>query len=113
MKTPFTFRSPWFLFLSTLALAAGSACAQPSDAAIVPLPLSDAELETAFWDCDALATREVLSPSDGAQCAILSDELKQRRFDGDFARLLAWWRDNKAREHAAREEAAADAFPEP
>jgi hypothetical protein len=35
-------------------------------------------------------------------CASLSDALKQRRFDGDFERLLAWWRAHKAAEHARR-----------
>lgn len=53
---------------------------------------------------DALLDARPL-PWPNAECGA---EVKQRRFDGDFERLLAWWRDHKARERALRDEAAAD-----
>jgi hypothetical protein len=94
-------RSPWFLYLATLVLA-GSAFAQTSDDNLVASGLDDAALESAFWNCDVLATREMLPLSVGIDCVMLTDELKRRRFDGDFSRLLAWWQQHKAAEHAAR-----------
>jgi hypothetical protein len=107
-----TLRSPWFLYLATLLLASSAfAQAGPDDSS--PPIVDDAALENAFWACDVAATRDALPLSAGAQCAIVSDALKERRFEGDFERLLAWWRDNKAREHAARDEGAADPLRAP
>jgi hypothetical protein len=68
-----------------------------------PLPtLSDEALEARFWACDVASTHMVLSAAEGAQCVRWQDELKQRRFGGDFERLLAWWRTHKAEQHARR-----------
>ena len=98
MKTHPILRSPWFLFV--FALSAFGAHAAPTDGPIASL--SDAALERAFWDCDVLATHQALPLSLGAHCAMLGDELKARRFGGDFADMLAWWQEHKAAEHAAR-----------
>lgn len=68
-----------------------------------PVPsLSDEALEARFWACDVASTHTVLSAAEGAQCVRWQDELKARRFDGDFERLLVWWRANKAEQHARR-----------
>jgi hypothetical protein len=67
--------------------------------------LSDAALEARFWACDVASTHTALSAAEGAQCVRWQDELKQRRFGGDFERLLAWWRANKAEQHARRQTA--------
>lgn len=64
--------------------------------------LDDATIEHAFWHCDVRATQVVLDPSEGVLCERLADALKQRRFGGDFTRLLAWWQERKAVEHARR-----------
>lgn len=64
--------------------------------------LDSDRLERLFWDCDARATQEVLSPGDGALCSSLGDTLKLRLFDGDFERMLGWWRARKAAEYALR-----------
>lgn len=106
-----------FASLTTLgvAAAAGAACLFIASAAQALSPdwsrVDDPQLETLFWDCDAHATQQVMPAGDGALCAMAHDELKQRRFGGDLARLLAWWRTHKADEHARRAavEAAADA----
>jgi hypothetical protein len=66
-------------------------------------------LERLFWDCDARATQEVLSPGDGAMCSSVSDMLKLRLFNGDFERMLGWWRTHKAAEYALRGVGAAPA----
>jgi hypothetical protein len=64
--------------------------------------LSDEALEARFWACDVASTHTVLSAAEGAQCVRWQDELKQRRFGGDFGRLLAWWQEHKAEQHARR-----------
>lgn len=89
------------LHLSIAALclsAAGLTQAQPTE----PISLTDEALEARFWDCDVLSTETVLSPADGAQCVMWQDELKERRFGGDFTRLIAWWQEHKAEQHARR-----------
>jgi hypothetical protein len=73
-----------------------------SNLALSPLQSDDAAVERAFWDCDVQATQMSMPLSMGAQCAALTDELKRRRFGGDFAQLLAWWHANKDAEHARR-----------
>jgi hypothetical protein len=64
--------------------------------------LDDATIENAFWNCDARATQVGLEPGEGMLCERLTDALKQRRFGGDFTRLLAWWQERKAVEYARR-----------
>lgn len=88
---------PLHLFTAVLCL-----CAAGLVHAATPTRLTDEALEARFWDCDARATVEVLSPGHGAQCVVWHDELKQRRFGGDFERMLAWWRDQKTEQHARR-----------
>lgn len=66
------------------------------------LALSDDALEARFWACDVASTHTELSAAEGAQCVRWQDELKQRRFGGDFNRLLDWWRAHKAEQHARR-----------
>lgn len=88
---------PLHLCVAALCLSAAG-LAQAAD----PRPLSDEALEARFWTCDVLATQTVLSAAEGAQCVRWQDEFKQRRFGGDFARLLAWWQANKAEQHARR-----------
>jgi hypothetical protein len=87
--------------LSLLGPAHGGAQA-PSPHSVALKQWDDEKLERAFWDCDTRSTREVLSMADGVLCVTLSDELKQRRFGGDFTRLMAWWRAHKDAEHARR-----------
>ena len=84
----------WMLAVA-LACAAGSGAAQ--DTAAPPL----ATLERGFWACDYQASTTGVDPATGARCAELTGTLKQRKFNGDFTAMLAWWREHKAREHLA------------
>jgi hypothetical protein len=59
------------------------------------------DLEKAFWVCDYAGTNGVVGPDQAAACIAITDELKQTKFDGDFERLVAWWRLNKAAQHQA------------
>lgn len=58
-----------------------------------------AELETAFWLCDYVATTRGVEATPIAICGAVYDELKTVKFAGDFAELLAWWKQNKVLEH--------------
>lgn len=102
MKTTLSSRPLLFLLVALLCMLSMLAQAQVREPPAMAARLSVATLERAFWDCDALATQVVLPPSLGADCATLADELKRRRFGGDFERMLAWWREHKPLEHAAR-----------
>lgn len=89
--------------LHALHLSVAALCLAASGLAHAnPPPLSDDALEARFWACDVASTHTVLSAAEGAQCVRWQDELKQRRFGGDFGRLLAWWQANKAEQHARR-----------
>lgn len=93
---------PLLLLAVTVAVAclgaAGAVRAEPP----FPTELDDETVTKAFWDCDVRATQEALSAGDGATCVMLTEALKQRRFDGDFTRLLAWWRQQRHEEYARR-----------
>jgi hypothetical protein len=103
-RKPLTTTAATLLAATTLALALlGAACAVHATSPDLSR-LDSAQLEDLFWDCDVHATHEAMSPGDGALCATIGDALKERRFDGDFLRMLDWWRDAKAAEHAARAE---------
>jgi hypothetical protein len=54
-----------------------------------------ADLESAFWRCDYAATQSALDASSAQSCAEVHETLKQRKFGGDFARLLTWWGQHK------------------
>lgn len=54
-----------------------------------------ANLEDAFWACDYVATTRGTSATPTEFCAAIYDELKAKKFAGDFDKLLAWWQVNK------------------
>ena len=53
------------------------------------------ELERAYWACDYTVSIRRVDMATGIACVSISDELKARKFGGDFHALLAWWRDHK------------------
>ncbi|HXF45815.1 MAG TPA: hypothetical protein VNK91_06815 [Burkholderiaceae bacterium] len=64
-----------------------------------------AELEKAFWFCDYAATVSSVDSGTAIACGMLTQELKAKKFGGDFDALVSWWRHNKAAEHGALEAA--------
>ena len=94
------------LFLLTGAACIGAAALFVANAAHATSPdmsgVADAQLERLFWDCDAYSMQHVLSSGEAALCSMAHEEFGRRRFDGDFGRLLDWWRARKADEHARR-----------
>lgn len=65
--------------------------------------LAATELERAFWICDHAATTRGVGGSSAITCSVITEDLKARKFSGDFSAMLAWWRLNKATEHQALE----------
>lgn len=85
-----------------LIVAGAGAWPVPSSAqAIVGAELRMTELERAFWICDHAATTSGIDSTTAITCGSITDTLKQRKFDGDFNALLAWWRQHKESEHLA------------
>jgi hypothetical protein len=64
-----------------------------------PVALNGPDLEQAFWACDHLATTRGPDATPVDFCAAVYDELKKRKFGGDFTALLGWWKVNKVFEH--------------
>jgi len=59
-------------------------------------------LKAAYLACDRDTARGRMDPAIASRCMAISSELMQRAFEGDFDRLIAWWRTEKARAtHAA------------
>ncbi len=56
-------------------------------------------LEKAFWVCDYAGTHGMVGADQVVACIAITDELKRTKFDGDFDRLVAWWRLNKVAQH--------------
>lgn len=56
-------------------------------------------LEKAFWVCDYAGTHGMAGGDQAVACIAITDELKRTKFDGDFDRLVAWWRVNKVARH--------------
>lgn len=92
--------------LAALSIAlAGNGWAQddsPHSAARMQLAsVSVVDLERSFWVCDYVATARGVTEDLIVQCVAVYDELKDRKFGGDFDRLWSWWQQHKAARHAA------------
>jgi hypothetical protein len=92
-----------------LALATAGACAQPA-----PSEPNIAALKHQYLECDRQASTQRLDWAAASHCSIVSEQLLQRGFAGDFERLLAWWRDARAAATSQQaQHAAATAVPAP
>jgi hypothetical protein len=102
-----------------LAAALGSSCmnasAQQPTGARQPMAFAPertlADLEKAFWTCDYTATvYGILDAGMGVECGIATEDLKQKKFNGNFNAMLSWWQQNKAAQHGALDTAYRAAF---
>jgi len=50
------------------------------------------QLKAIFLDCDRQASAGLVDMGVAAYCSLAYEELKRTVFDGDFNRLMAWWR---------------------
>lgn len=98
---------------AAVLIAAGAAgWSAPSSAqATIGAELRLAELEKAFWVCDHAAMIGPIDSGTAITCGSLTEALKQRKFDGDFNAMLAWWRQQKEAEHLALTQAGGTLRP--
>jgi hypothetical protein len=74
---------------ATLAFCCAAAAQTPADT-------ERDRLKTAYLVCDEQATQTVLDFGEAARCSQIAEALLKQVFDGDFERLLQWWRVAKA-----------------
>lgn len=88
---------------AALLVLSGNATSQESrvQSAEPSAMVSLGDLEHAFWVCDYTATAKGVNDVQIVHCAAIYDELKERRFAGDFDALWSWWQQNKPARHAA------------
>lgn len=53
------------------------------------------ELERAFWRCDLAASTGLVDPIQATVCSAVTEELRKRKFRGDFERMLQWWQQSR------------------
>lgn len=63
----------------------------------------DERLEMAFWVCDYASTDRSFQPVDAMACSVVTEDLKRRRFNGDFEAMHAWWQRTRVAAHRALE----------
>jgi hypothetical protein len=85
--------SPIMKSLSTCVATLAFCCAAAAQA---PAGADNQRLKTAYLVCDEQATQTVLDFGDAARCSQIAEALLKQVFDGDFERLLQWWRVAKA-----------------
>ena len=90
------------------SLSVGAGLRAPDSGKALPLP----ELELAYWFCDYTASTRRVDMATAQACGSISDDLKNRKFGGDFDALLAWWRTNKDAMHRTIDTAARSARKE-
>lgn len=85
-----------------LVLVSSAALAQVADKIpeIEALPMD--KLESVHWDCDYMASVNMVDVSDAAICSAVYERLKAEKFGGDFNKMLAWWKENKTKQHTLR-----------
>lgn len=90
-----------FVSMATL-LVATSVSAQIANKIpeIDAMPLS--KVEVVHWDCDYMATVNMLDFGEAAICSAAFERIKAEKFGGDFNKMLAWWKENKTKQHALR-----------
>ncbi len=55
------------------------------------------ELEKTYWMCEGETKTGMLDLGDGASCSIVYEELKLRKFKGDFNAFMTWWKVEKVK----------------
>ena len=90
-----------------IAVTLGSTCfGVAAQARTAPAPVrvvmpgdTAAHLERAFWACDHAAARGAMDSGEAMACSVVVEELKKRRFGGDFGAMHAWWQRSRSAGH--------------
>jgi O-glycosyl hydrolase len=67
--------------------------------AVANAQTQSASLERQFWYCDYVGTTRGLDAAPSATCSAVTEQFMNSRFSGDYAKFLAWWKQNKPLEH--------------
>lgn len=73
--------------------------------AAMPVVVAIEQLEWAFWMCDYASTDRSFQPVDAMACSVVTEDLKKRRFGGDFDAMYTWWQGARVTAHRAIEAA--------
>ncbi|HEX2542746.1 MAG TPA: hypothetical protein VHM00_16875 [Caldimonas sp.] len=97
MKRRFFFRKGAGATLLAAIAAAVFLSVPALDAQGQTIPLAASErplhlLKAEYLACDRASAQAALSAGTAAYCSMVGEELLQRGFEGDFERLIAWWR---------------------
>jgi hypothetical protein len=57
------------------------------------------DVEQAFWRCDYIGTTKGMQYTPVDLCMAVTEEIKLRKFGGDYDGMLAWWQQNKPAVH--------------
>lgn len=72
-------------------------------ATMIAIPeLSLDKVEKAYWDCEFAAVKGTIRPNEFGLCNELYEYLKNKKFSGNFDKLLVWWRQHKDHEMSLR-----------
>ena len=99
-------RAPFWVVGAALSCVSVSSPAQEQKSTAASIEsraasIPSAGLEKAFWICDHAATKHGVDGGTAIICGAITEDLKMKKFSGDFNLMLAWWRQNKAAEHQA------------
>jgi hypothetical protein len=100
-----SWRLPAVAALTALTLGMNGGHASEQDSQYTPTSpaslssVNVSDLEDTFWICDWSATVSRLGAAQIAACASAAEELKARKFGGDFDKLIQWWQTNKTTVH--------------
>lgn len=89
--------------LLLLATLASNPSAQPSDDSSTAVYPEVHRLKSAYLRCEQSAAERMLGVGEAADCSLLHELLLRLGFGGDFQRLLAWWRAERAAAAARRD----------
>jgi hypothetical protein len=92
--------------LVLLTLASNPSAQRYDDAAAVAPEVH--RLKSAYLRCDQSASERMLGVGEAANCSLVHELLLRLGFGGDFERLLAWWRAERATAAARRDAQASE-----
>jgi hypothetical protein len=82
------------VILIALLFYTASISAQPI---LKDVPLK--ELEDNYWACDYASTKAMMGPDSAVSCSYIFEELRSRKFKGNWSAFIRWWNANQDAEY--------------
>ena len=64
--------------------------------------ISDADLESYYWDCDTAYMKGSLGGQDMNSCLQITEQFQKLRFNNDREAFMEYWNDHKYKEWESR-----------